>query len=354
MDDQTREIYESNAPKWASVRKPNRTELARELAARSAGPSVDLGCGPGWHAGLLSPPVVALDGAYAMLQLARVNAPGASLVQADLECLPFRRDAFATAWARNSYVHLTRTHVPLALADLHRSLRVGAQAMVLVFLGDDEGRAVFERNDFPGRFFSRWNLEHVLGIVTGAGFDVDGYEVQGQADGDLHLRLTRARTLPDLVAPDMRLLVCGLNPSLYAADAAIGFARPGNRFWPAALSAGIVSRDRDPLHALRTHGIGFTDLVKRATVGADELTRDEYRRGYERVEQLVEWLQPSAVVFVGLAGWRAAVDRRAVAGVQPALIGGRPAYVMPSTSGLNARVPMADLADHLRAAASLS
>jgi TDG/mug DNA glycosylase family protein len=354
VDDKTREIYETNAPHWASVRKPNRTELARELAARSPGPSVDLGCGPGWHAVLLSPPVVALDSAYAMLQVARTNAPAASLVQADLELLPFRRGAFATAWARNSYVHLPRTHVPVALADLHRSLHVGAQAIVLLFLGDDEGRAVFERNDFPGRFFSRWNLEQILAIATGAGFDVDGYDVHGEIDGEVHLRLTRARTLPDLVAPDMRLLVCGLNPSLYAADAGIGFARPGNRFWPAALAAGIVSRDRDPWQALRTHGIGFTDLVKRATVGAGELTRGEYREGYERVERLVGWLEPNAVVFVGLAGWRAAVDRRATAGVQPTRIGGRPAYVMPSTSGLNARVPVAELADHLRSAATIA
>jgi TDG/mug DNA glycosylase family protein len=352
VDDKTREIYETNATQWASVRKPNRTELTRELAARSSGPSVDLGCGPGWHATLLSPPVVALDGAYAMLRLARTNAPGASLVQADLELLPFRRGAFATAWARNSYVHLTRTHVPMALADLHRSLHLDGQAMVLLFLGDDEGRAVFERNDFLGRFFSRWDLEHVLAIATGAGFDIDSYDVDGVTDGEVHLRLTRARTLPDVVGPDMRLLVCGLNPSLYAADAGIGFARPGNRFWPAALAAGIVSRDRDPWHALRAHGIGFTDLVKRATVGAGELTRDEYRQGYERVERLVRWLEPKAIVFVGLAGWRAVVDRRATAGLQPTRIGGRPAYVMPSTSGLNARVPLAALADHLRAAAA--
>jgi len=68
----------------------------------------------------------------------------------------------------------------------------------------------------------------------------------------------------------------------------------------------------------------------------------------------VEWLEPGAVCFVGLAGWRAAIDRRARAGVQPEPFGGRPAYVMPSTSGLNARVPPAELADHLRAAAALA
>jgi TDG/mug DNA glycosylase family protein len=152
----------------------------------------------------------------------------------------------------------------------------------------------------------------------------------------------------------MRLLMCGLNPSLYAADAGVGFARPGNRFWPATLAAGIVSTDRSPDRALADHGVGMTDLVKRATVAAAELTADEYRAGLERVRRLVAWLRPGAVCFIGLAGWRAAVDRRAVAGVQPADLGGVPVYVMPSTSGLNARVPAAELADHLRAAARLA
>jgi len=98
----------------------------------------------------------------------------------------------------------------------------------------------------------------------------------------------------------------------------------------------------------------MTDLVKRASPRADELTRDEYRAGLARVERMVRWLQPGAVCFVGLAGWRAAVDRKAVSGTQPDGIGGRPAYVMPSTSGLNARVPPAELADHLRVAAALA
>jgi TDG/mug DNA glycosylase family protein len=164
----------------------------------------------------------------------------------------------------------------------------------------------------------------------------------------------RARTLPDTVGPGMRMLVCGLNPSLYAADVGVGFARPGNRFWPAALAAGIVSADRDPRVAMRVDSIGMTDIVKRATPRADELTRDEYRAGLGRVERLVRWLQPGVVCFVGLAGWRAAVDRRAVAGEQPDGLAGRPVYVMPSTSGLNARVPLDELADHLRAAASLA
>ncbi len=152
----------------------------------------------------------------------------------------------------------------------------------------------------------------------------------------------------------MRVLACGLNPSLYSADAGVGFARPGNRFWPAALAAGLASAPRDPAAALRDHGLGMTDVVKRATVAAAELTRDEYRAGLDRVRWLVSWLRPRAVCFVGLAGWRAAVDRRATAGVQPEGLGGVPVYVMPSTSGLNASSRLDDLVGHLRAAADLA
>ncbi len=157
---------------------------------------------------------------------------------------------------------------------------------------------------------------------------------------------TRELSLPDTVGPGMTLLVSGLNPSVYAAEAGVGFARPGNRYWPAALAAGIVSVDRDPDHALRRHGIGMTDVVKRATPRADALDAEEYRDGLARLERLAAWLRPGAICFVGLAGWRAQ-HPKAAAGVQPETLGGRPVYVLPSTSGLNARVPLADLAEHL-------
>jgi TDG/mug DNA glycosylase family protein len=93
--------------------------------------------------------------------------------------------------------------------------------------------------------------------------------------------------------------------------------------------------------------VGMTDLVKRATPNAAALSVEEYRAGAERVRRLVEWLQPGLVLFVGLAGWRAAVDTKAVAGLQPEPFGGAPAYVMPSTSGLNAHSRPADLAGHM-------
>lgn len=164
----------------------------------------------------------------------------------------------------------------------------------------------------------------------------------------------RALSLPDTVAPGMRVLVCGLNPSIYAAERGVGFARPGNRFWKAALLSRLVTKERDPLHALRIDSVGMTDLCKRATVASSELAPREYVDGARRVERLVRWMRPEVVAFVGLEGWRAAVDRAAVAGLQPSPFGGRPAYVLPSTSGLNAHARLDDIVDHLRTVAELA
>jgi TDG/mug DNA glycosylase family protein len=236
-------------------------------------------------------------------------------------------------------------------------MAAGAVLDITMFAGHRPARSGPD-SDLPGRLFTRWQPGALHDLLVGAGFEPDGPGVAAPGGAEPHGRLVaragRARTLPDTVGPGMRLLICGLNPSLYAADAGVPFARPGNRFWPAALAAGIVSVDRDPDHALRHHGMGMTDLVKRATVAADELTTAEYRSGLARVERLVRWLRPGAVCFVGLAGWRAAVDRQAQPGPQAEGLAGVAAYVMPSTSGLNARTSLSELEGHLRAAATLA
>jgi TDG/mug DNA glycosylase family protein len=152
----------------------------------------------------------------------------------------------------------------------------------------------------------------------------------------------------------MRVLCCGLNPSLVAADDGVGYAGRTNRFWPIAVTVGLASRQRDPLSALAQHGTGMTDLVKRATPSAATLTPAEYRKGAERVRRLVEWLHPGIVLFVGLSGWRAAIEPKAALGIQPGGFGGRPAYVMPSTSGRNAHASASELANHMRRALALS
>ena len=356
MERTTVEIYEASGATWAQRRRPERTDEARAFADRVGprGVRADLGCGAGRYSTELGAPLVALDAARTMLGLCRAAAPDALLVQADLEALPIRRGALRGGWGSMSYLHVPSARLPLALADLHRSLAVGAPIELRLIGGSHEGPDL-PGDDIGGRFFASWEPAHLADVATGAGFTVVGVEDRVEGKGRrIVLRAERARTLADTVGPGMRLLVCGLNPSLLSADVGVGFARPGNRFWGAAIAAGAASRVRDPVHALRHHGTGMTDIVKRATVAAAELDPDEYRAGIARVERLCTWLRPAVICFVGLTGWRAAVDRRAVAGPQPHGFGGVAAYVMPSTSGLNAHTKPAAHAEHLRAALALA
>jgi TDG/mug DNA glycosylase family protein len=338
----TVDVYEREAGEWARRRSPVHRDRALRLAARAL-PGlavVDLGCGPGSYLTDLGPAVVGVDAAGAMLRLAATH--GTPVVQADLEALPLRDRALGAAWASNSYIHVAHAGLPMALARLHWALAVGAPLTLSVIAG--EGAGAYPDDDFPGRSYFYWQPEPLTAVVAGAGFDVDQVEVAGER---VWVEARRARTLPDTVAPGLRVLVCGLNPSLVAADAGIGFAGPTNRFWRAAVASGLVTRPRDPLGCIRHDRVGMTDLVKRATPNAAVLSVEEYRAGAERVRRIVEWLRPGLVLFVGLAGWRVAVDRKATAGFQPAPFGGATAYVMPSTSGLNAHTTPAGLAAHM-------
>jgi TDG/mug DNA glycosylase family protein len=347
VDRETVAVYETRAQDWlVHRRRPTPDSLADFVARVPRGtPRLDLACGPGWHTADLGTPVVASDAARAMLDLVAGHAPGAARVVADLEALPFARGALGGIWAHKCYMHVAAEALPLALADAHRALQVGGALHVQV-TSDRKQENVDDL--FPGRHFEWWPAERLRDVVVGAGFAVESFVDDGEEW--LDVEATRARTLADTVGPGMRLLVVGLNPSVYSADVGHGFARPGNRFWPAAMEAGIVTRAHDPGHALRVDGVGMTDLVKRATPRADEITRDEFRAGIARVERLAQWLAPGAVCFVGLTGYRAARDRKAQTGWQPNDFGGRPAYVMPNPSGINAHATPADLAAHLRAA----
>ncbi|MHB8440203.1 MAG: uracil-DNA glycosylase family protein [Acidimicrobiales bacterium] len=352
MDRRTIDAYDARGRQWAARGRAVRRSDAEQFATSVAKGAhrIDVGCGAGRYAPFLGSPLIAVDASAAMLEQCRAVAPGTLLLCCDLEELPLAGHAVAGAWANMSYLHVPRLALPKALAELHRILTPGAPVDLQVLHGDYEGHELPD-DDIGGRFFAGWRPDALVDVCVGAGFEDCG----GQVDGDVvRVRAVRGRTLADTVAARMRLLVVGLNPSLYAADAGVGFARPGNRFWPAALATGMVTRDRDARHALAAHGVGMTDLVKRATRTAAEIADHEYRTGLSRLERLVRWLEPTAVCFVGLAGWRVAVGRNATVGVQPTSLGGRPVYVMPSTSGANAHAQLPELVAHLQAAQELS
>ncbi|NLV56629.1 MAG: methyltransferase domain-containing protein [Acidimicrobiales bacterium] len=367
IDPGTLAAYEAGAATYAARSHPPDEDGPRDLLAAATGPVLDLGCGTGRYLERLGPTVVGVEPSAAMLGEARHAVPGAMVVRAAAGALPLRPRSVGGTWANKVLQHVDRGDLPVVLADLHRSMAVGAPLSARLFCGDGDQRS---DDDLPGRRFVLWHPEDLADLVLGAGFaDVEtdpstwplpadhpaviSTGADGRTFAFLTVRAARARSLPDTVAPGMRLLVCGLNPSLHAADAGVGFAGPGNRFWPAMTDAGLLPDgvDRDPWALLREGRIGMTDLVKRATPRADEVTTAEFRAGVERVGRLCARLAPAAVVVVGLTGWRAGLDPKATAGWQPAPLGPTPVYVMPSTSGLNAGTSRADLVRHLRAAA---
>jgi TDG/mug DNA glycosylase family protein len=163
----------------------------------------------------------------------------------------------------------------------------------------------------------------------------------------------RGTTIPDLVGDGLRLLFVGINPGLWTAATATPFAHPGNRFYPALVAAGILDTlpdfasgfDDADRAALIGRGIGISNLVRRATARADELTRDELRQGARRLAVDVAAWRPRVVAVVGLTAYRQGFDRpRAVAGEQPQRIADARLWVLPNPSGLNAHDTVATLA----------
>jgi TDG/mug DNA glycosylase family protein len=147
------------------------------------------------------------------------------------------------------------------------------------------------------------------------------------------------KVIPDLVAPDLRVLLVGINPSLWSGWSGFHFGRPSNRLWITLEQAGLTDRKLHPedTDALLAAGIGITNLVNRATARADELTDDEIRAGVPRLAGTVRRWRPRSVAVLGITAYRTAFRRpKAVIGPQPESLEGAALWVLPNPSGLNA------------------
>jgi TDG/mug DNA glycosylase family protein len=162
------------------------------------------------------------------------------------------------------------------------------------------------------------------------------------------LSAASSRTIPDVVAPGLRVLFSGINPGLFSAWSGHHFARPGNRFWPALHRSGFTPRlllpsEQDELLPL---GLGITNVVARATARADELGVDELREGGELLRAKAATFRPAWLAVVGVTAYRTAFgEPRATVGLQETTIGDTRVWVLPNPSGLNAHYTPASLAD---------
>jgi TDG/mug DNA glycosylase family protein len=92
-----------------------------------------------------------------------------------------------------------------------------------------------------------------------------------------------------------------------------------------------------------------TNLVARATASAQDLSREELREGGKALAGKVLRYAPGVLAVVGIGAYRMAFDQpRATIGPQGQQLGGRPVWVLPNPSGLNAHYQLPDLAAHFR------
>ncbi len=153
---------------------------------------------------------------------------------------------------------------------------------------------------------------------------------------------------PDIIAPDLNVLFCGINPSVYSAVVGHHFAHPGNRFWRALHEGGFTPHRIAPDNnaQLLDYGLGVTNVAARATIAAADLTREELRAGAPLLIEKIERFQPTWLAILGIGAYRVAFDEpKATIGPQARVIGATKVWVLPNPSGLNAHYPPDALAE---------
>jgi TDG/mug DNA glycosylase family protein len=168
----------------------------------------------------------------------------------------------------------------------------------------------------------------------------------GATPSKAHLLAAYGSTIPDLGGPQTRVLLVGINPSLFSGWSGQHFARPGNRLWRTLHEAGFTDRTLHPSEseAIQAAGLGITNLVARATARADELADEEIRSGVDPLRALVRSWRPDFVAFLGISTYRIAFRRpKATVGRQPEPFEDATTWVLPNPSGLNAHYQQPDL-----------
>ena len=161
------------------------------------------------------------------------------------------------------------------------------------------------------------------------------------------LRAAVGGAMPDILAPHLKAVFCGINPSVYSAAVGHHFARPGNRFWRALHQSGFTPHQIAPADdaSLLDLGLGLTNVAARATVAAADLSADELRAGAPLLIEKIEQYQPRWLAILGIGAYRTAFgEPRAQIGLQTRTIGATRIWVLPNPSGLNAHFPPVELA----------
>lgn len=159
------------------------------------------------------------------------------------------------------------------------------------------------------------------------------------------LAAAAGKVVADVIAPDLDVLFCGINPGLYTGAVGHHFARPGNRFWKALFGSGFTDRlyrpDED--RELLKLGLGITNIVARTTARADELTKDELSLGAKHLAKTVKRYRPQVLAVLGIGAYATAFSERVKVGLQESALIEAKVFVLPNPSGLQAQYQLPEM-----------
>ncbi|MGO4291031.1 G/U mismatch-specific DNA glycosylase [Chitinophaga sp. RAB17] len=157
--------------------------------------------------------------------------------------------------------------------------------------------------------------------------------------------------LTDIIKKDLTIIFCGINPGLTSAQYGHHFSNRSNRFWRVLNQAGFtphqIAPDDDA--TILDFGYGLTTAVERATVRADELSKEEFHNSIEAFKTKMNHFQPKYIAFLGKPAYMAFSGKKQIAwGLQPEACCGAKVWVLPNPSGLNRSFTLNDLVGYYR------
>ncbi|HTJ64614.1 MAG TPA: G/U mismatch-specific DNA glycosylase [Alphaproteobacteria bacterium] len=146
------------------------------------------------------------------------------------------------------------------------------------------------------------------------------------------------KLLPDILAPNLHVIFCGINPGFSAAEAGHHFLNRSNRFWRVLHLSGLTPHQIEPENdrSILQYGYGLTTAVARPTRRAAELSRGEFEPARTALEGKVRHMRPYAIAFLGKRAYAEMTAEKSIRwGLQSTPFAETQAWVMPNPSGLN-------------------
>lgn len=167
-----------------------------------------------------------------------------------------------------------------------------------------------------------------------------------------------SQSVPDIIAKNLSILFCGINPGLMSAATHYHFAHPGNRFWKALHLSGLTPKLMKPAEQqkLLAFGIGITNFVARPSATAKEILSQEFIIGAQELEKKVIFYEPKVLAILGIEAYKKGFAKKNVKiGLQSQKIEKTSVWLLPNPSGLNGHYSLnhfATLFSHLSSTTS--